>query len=159
MGPALYQTLWKVKQDLSLSSKGLRSSQRHQGSSHVPATSATITTRGHLQILKDLSYRLAPAQLAVLAAILYYLFVKKYLLRKWNKHARSRTTGANFDFCFLLFLRQSLWFFPTPWFSKPAAFPRNKLAPDLEEWWKCLGGNSPSKVNVYYKSAPILLET
>lgn len=114
---------------LCLSWKGLRSNQRHQGSPHVQATLATQSTRGHLQILQVLSYRFAPAYLAVIVAILFYLLVKKYLLRKWNKHARSCTTGANFDFSFLLFLRQSLQFFPTHDFptcclSQKQAYPR-----------------------------------
>lgn len=112
---------------LCLSWKGLRSSQRHQGSPHVQATLATQSTRGHLQILKDLSYRFDPAYLAVIVAILFYLLVKKYLLRKWNKHARSCTTGANFDFSFLLFLRQSLPFFSYSWFSNLLPFPEISL--------------------------------
>lgn len=70
-------------------------------------------------------------------------------------HAPLELTLTSLSFSF--YVNPYAFFFLLMIFQ-PAAFPRNKLTPDLEKWWKCFGGNSPSKVNVYYKPPPILLE-
>lgn len=73
------------------------------------------------------------AQAMTISAILHCLFVKKYLLRNWNKNVRSCKTGASPDFSFLLlYVNPCEAFFPS-WFSKPTSFPP---PPDWEEWWK-----------------------
>lgn len=117
----------------SLSWRGLKAGQGHQGSLHVRPISAIVGTRGHLQILKGLSI----IDLLLLSRQSYLQFFIICLSKntywgnetKLRGHATLELTLTSVSFSFYV---NPYNFFPTHDFPNPLSFPEA----NLPQTWK-----------------------